>query len=115
MGIPWSDTELKVVIAIREAGNYENFAVPAEYVRRGAKSVEDYEKLKAEDAKYEKDHGSKRVEAMTREELEDRVKDTMPRITKDVPTDELRKEASKEPEPKAEEPKAKPSSKGKKK
>jgi len=89
-GVPWSDAELKSVLNIATMPGL-TMKEAAEYVRRGALTVEDVEKLVSADTKYEKEHGSKPIEALSRTELEARVKETQPHITKEAPTEVLRK------------------------
>ena len=80
IGVAWSDEEMKA--------RYE-FNIPAEFVRRGALTVEDYEKLQKKDEAHEKKHGEKPLGAMTRGELQAKVKESTPHITNEAPTEVL--------------------------
>lgn len=101
-GVPWSDAEFKSVVAITKAFKYPTFREAAEYVRQGARTVEDVEKLRKKAAEFLKENGHKPIADMSREELEDHVRNMNPEttITKDAPKNVLEAEA-KEAEAKA--------------
>lgn len=90
-GVPWSVGELKAVLEIAKAKNFDSLRPAADFVRRGALTVEDVDRLVVADSKHEKEHGSKPVEAMSHGELVALVKDSQPHITKETPTEVLRK------------------------
>lgn len=97
------------LIAITKHYSYPDWREAAGYVRRGARTVEDVEKLKREDADFTEKTGSKPVEAMSRAELEERVREYTPdtTITKDAPTETLRTVAKESEAVTAKEPEAK--------
>lgn len=103
-GVPWSDAEFASVIAITKAFNYPTFREAAEYVRRGARTVEDVKNLREEAAEFLKENGHKPIEAMSREELEDHVRSLNPdtTVTKDAPKNVLEGEAKEAEKAKAE-------------
>lgn len=81
VGLPWSAEEAKALAA----------GVPADYVRRGALTVEDYETLVAEDAKAEEKTGVKPVAAMNTAELRARCEKLgITGFTADAPDEVLR-------------------------
>ena len=80
-GVPWSEEEAKAIFTL---------GIPADYVRRGALTVEEMEDLKKADAAHEKKHGEKPLEALSRAELQVKAKEVAPQITNDAPEPVLR-------------------------
>jgi hypothetical protein len=80
-GVPWSAEEAKAIFELK---------IPADYVRRGAVTVEEMEELKSADAAHLKAHGEKPLEALSRAELREKAKEVAPQITNDAPEPVLR-------------------------
>jgi len=89
-GVPWVEEELALVLEITKTRTDTDLRQAAEYVRRGAKKLEDVEALIDADAEFVKENGKASVDAMTRSELLDEAKEKKPHITNDAPDDVLR-------------------------
>ena len=80
IGVAWSVEELKAL----------SLEIPAEYVRRGALTVEKMEKIKAKDEDHLKKNGEKSTESLERAELLEKAKKISPNITNQATDEALR-------------------------
>jgi hypothetical protein len=80
-GVPWSDEE---VHAVYELG------IPAEFVRRGALTRDEYDAMQDADRKHKEKTGKKPVEAMDREELQKEAEEVGIDTTPAATTESLR-------------------------
>lgn len=81
IGLPWSAEEVHAVFVLK---------VPAEYVRRGCLTTDEYEALKKKDETFQSKNGELPVAAMPREELLKKAKEAGLEITNDTTDETLR-------------------------
>jgi hypothetical protein len=106
IGVPWSEDELKAIVTIAKAKGYDSLRPAAGFVRRGARTVEDVDRIEKSDADVQKKTGSKPIAALPKEELLERAKEARPSITNDASRESL-EEVVTEAEAKVEAPKSK--------
>ncbi len=76
IGVPWSEGQ---AIALYKLG------IPAQYIRRGCLTLEDYELMQKEDIAYEKKTGEKPLEVLSRDELLIKVGEKGVEVTPQAP------------------------------
>lgn len=81
IGVPWSAEEANAVFVLK---------IPAEFVRRGCITTEDYDELKAEDEKVMSKDGELPLAAMPREQLLKKANDAGIVFTNDATEETLR-------------------------